>query len=317
VRSRSTPKEQSPPRAESPPRAADNSPPAKMVSFRSLMGALPLVLPLADAAALHPRQGAATRVSNARSIEGIAVRANGQILATNMNSGSLITVDASTGTQGAIAITGARGLAAIDEYAPDKFAVVGGKGIYSLDFSAGSTPTQKLVATITEANNLNGLTTFNNMTVLVGDAGAGKVFKVNLQSGAYEVALQDATMAPGSGIPFGIDGVRYKDGVVWYTNIFKNTFHRVPVDASAKATGPYETLWTNLMGDDMCFGPDGKLYLATNSRNSVVRVDPANAKTSTVVGQVSGSTSCDFGQTEATKNTVYVGGGQGIFSITI
>lgn len=282
------------------------------------MGSLPFLLPLADAAVISPRQGgAATRVANARSIENIAVRSNGQILATNMNSGSLVTVDASTGTQGTIALTGARGLSGIDEYAPDKFAIIGGKAIYTLDFSAGSTPTEKLVATLTEANNLNGLCTFNNMTVLVADAGAGKVYKLNVETGAYETALQDATMAPSGGIPFGIDGVTYKDGMVWYTNIFKNSFHRVPVDANVKATGAYETLWSNLMGDDMCWGPDGKLYIATNGRNSVVAVDPANPKTSTVVGQVQGSTSCDFGQTEATKNTLYVGAGQGIFSITI
>jgi hypothetical protein len=91
----------------------------------------------------------------------------------------------------------------------------------------------------------------------------------------------------------------------------------VPVDANAKPIGAYETLWTNLMGDDMCFGPNGKLYIATNSKNSVVAVDPAAAKTSTVVGSVTGSTSCDFGQTDATKNTMYVGAGQGIFAITI
>jgi len=289
-----------------------------MVSFRSLLGSLPLVFSVANAAAIEGRQGgAATRVSTARSIENLAVRANGQILATNMNSGSLITVDVATGTQGAIPITGARALSGIDEYAPDKFAVIGGKAIYTLDFSAGATPTQKLIGTITEANNLNGLCTFNNKTILVADAGKGAVYKMNVDSGAYELALQDATMAPSGGIPFGIDGIKYRDGVVWYTNIFRNSFHKVAVDANVKATGAYQTLWTNLMGDDMCFGPNGKLYIATNSKNSVVAVDPAAAGTPSVVGQVQGSTSCDFGQTDATKNTMYVGAGQGIYAITI
>ena len=38
-------------------------------------------------------------------------------------------------------------------------------------------------------------------------------------------------MAPSGGIPFGIDGIKVKDGVLWYTNIFKNSFHKVAIDA--------------------------------------------------------------------------------------
>ena len=281
-----------------------------------MLAALPLLAALAHGAVIAPRQTAA-QVVKLNSIENVAVRSNGQILATNMNAATLYAVDpvAKTSTT-ALTVTGASGLSGIGEYAPDIFAVIGGKGIYKVDFTA-SPPKSSLIRTITEANNLNGLAVFDNSSVLVADAGKGVVYKFDVNSGNYAVVLQDTTMAPSGGIPFGIDGVKYRDGVVWYTNIFKDSFHKVAVDpATAKPTGAYTTLWTNLMGDDLCFGPNGKIYVATNSKNSLVEVDPAVGKP-TSVGTVTGSTSCAFGRTEKDANVAYVGAGQGVFAVTV
>ncbi|KAK4108946.1 NHL repeat-containing protein [Canariomyces notabilis] len=282
---------------------------------------LPILASLAtcNGAAISPRQSA-TQVVRLSSIENVAVRANGQILATNMNSANLYSINPVAKTSStAIAVSGATGLSGIGEYAPDIFAVIGGKGIYKVDFSGGSTPKSSLIKTITEANNLNGLAVFDNSSVLVADAGKGVVYKLDVNTGSYAVVLQDPTMQPWGGIPFGIDGIKYRDGVVWYTNIFRNSFHKVAVDpVTAKATGAVQTLWTNLMGDDLCFGPNGKIYVATNGRNSLVEVDPAVASPRpTQVGSVTGSTSCAFGRGESDKNVAYVGAGQGVFAVTI
>jgi len=281
-----------------------------------MLALLPLLASLASGAVIAPRQSA-TQVVRLNSIENVAVRSNGQILATNMNAATLYAIDpvAKTSTT-ALTVSGASGLSGIGEYAPDVFAVLGGKGIYKVDFTV-TPPKSSLIKTITEANNLNGLATFDNSSVLVADAGKGVVYKFDVNTGAYAVVLQDATMAPSGGIPFGIDGIKYKDGVVWYTNIFKNSFHKVAVDpATAKPTGAYTTLWTNLMGDDLCFGPNGKIYVATNSKNSLVEVDPAVGKP-TSVGSVTGSTSCAFGRTAKDANVAYVGAGQGVFAVTV
>jgi streptogramin lyase len=281
-----------------------------------MLALLPFLAALANGAAITPRQGA-TQVVRLSSVENLAVRPNGQILATNMNSANLYSIDpvAKTSTT-ALSVSGASGLSGIGEYAPDTFAVIGGKGIYKVDFTT-TPPKSSLIKTITEANNLNGLAVFDNSSVLVADAGKGAVFKLDVNTGAYAIVLQDATMAPSGGIPFGIDGIKYRDGVVWYTNIFRNSFHKVSVDpATAKATSAYSTLWTNLMGDDLCFGPNGKIYVATNGRNSLVEVDPA-VGTPTSVGTITGSTSCAFGRAEGDKNVAYVGAGQGVFAVTI
>jgi len=289
-----------------------------MFQLQTLLGAS-LFASLASAApALSQRQSAATQVVRLTSIENVAVRPNGIILATNMNSNNLYAVDPVAKTSStAIQVTGASGLSGIGEYAPDLFAIIGGKGIYKVDFTV-TPPKSSLIKTITEAGNLNGLAVLNNSTVLVADAGKGSVYRFDVNTGVYSEAIKDATMAPSGGIPFGIDGIKVKDGVLWYTNIFKNSFHKVAIDATtAKATGTVTTLWTNLMGDDLCFGPNGKIYLATNGKNSLVEVDPAAATKSTSVATVSGSTSCAFGRGEKDKNVAYVGAGQGIFAVTI
>jgi len=269
-----------------------------------------------SAAAIERRQSAATQVVKLASTENLAVRPNGKILATNMNSPNLYSVDpvAKTSTT-AVVVTGATGLSGIGEVTPDVFAVIGGKGIYKVDFTSG-TAKASLIKTITEASNLNGLAVLNNDTVLVADAGKGNVYRFNTTSGAYSVAITDPTMAPSGSIPFGIDGIKYKDGVVWYTNIFKNSFHKIPVDATGKATGAVTTLWTNLMGDDLCFGPNGKIYVATNGGNSVVEVETMVGKPKSIA-TVTGSTSCGFGRTDKDTNVVYVGAGQGIYSVSV
>ncbi|KAL2139127.1 hypothetical protein VTI28DRAFT_5736 [Corynascus sepedonium] len=277
---------------------------------------LPLLAALVNGAAVLPRQNV-NQVVSLSQVENVAVRSNGEILATNMNSANLYAIDPVAKTsKTALAISGARGLSGIGEYAPDVFAVIGGKGVYSVDFSA-EPPTSSLIATLNEANNLNGLAVLSETAVLVADAGQGLVYRLDVTTGEYAVVLQDATMAPTGGIPFGIDGIKYRDGVVWYTNIFKNSFHRVTVDPeTAEATGAYETLWTNLMGDDLCFGPNGFIYVATNSGNSLVEVDP-EVGTPNSVGAVTGSTSCAFGRTEADANVAYVGAGQGVYAVTV
>lgn len=283
--------------------------------LRSLLRALPLV-GIVSASAINRRQGGATQVVQLPQLENIAVRPNGQILATNMNSPNLYSVDPATGTsETAVVVTGATGLSGVREVTPDVFAVIGGKSIYQVDFT-GEAPVATLVKEIAEAQNLNGLSSFDEDSVLVADAGGGNVYRFTMSTGDYSVVLEDATMAPSGAIPFGIDGVLHVDGVVWYTNIFKNSFHKVAVDETGQATGAYETLWTNLMGDDLCVGPNGFIYVATNGGNSVVEVDPA-AGTPNQVAQVMGSTACAFGRAEGDENTLYVSAGQGIFSVTV
>jgi sugar lactone lactonase YvrE len=102
----------------------------------------------------------------------------------------------------------------------------------------------------------------------------------------------------------GIDGLRYSNGTVYFTNISKNTLNKVSVDATGKSTGQITPIWSNTIADDLWVGPDGSAYVATSSNNKIQKVAP-DGKVSTVAS-VSGSTACVLGRTDADKNTLYV-----------
>lgn len=144
--------------------------------------------------------------------EGIAARSNGQLLVSFFDKGEAWLVDPPTKKANKVAtFTHCTCSAAIAEIAPDVFAVVAGKytysntpgswGVWKVDFTAGSTPTTTLIKTVPESGMWNGMTTFNNDTVLIGDALKGAVFKMNVNTGAYSIVIQDPTMAPSGGLP--------------------------------------------------------------------------------------------------------------------
>ena len=71
------------------------------------------------------------------------------------------------------------------------------------------------------------------------------------------------------------------------------------------------------MGDDLCFGPNGHVYVSTNSgKNSVVDYDPVAGKESTLV-TVAGATSCAFGRTDKDRDTIYIGGSGGVYELDV
>lgn len=243
------------------------------------------------------------------------MRSNGLLLATNMQSPNLYLIDPSAKTiKTGVVVTGASGLSGIREIAPDVFAVIGsGKAIYKVDFS-GSTPSSSLIKAIDGAGTLNGLAVLDNDTVLVGDAGKGQIWRFTISTGASAVAIADPTMKDAA---FGIDGLKYANGTVWYTNLLKDSFYKIAVDSTGKATGSPTTIWTNSMGDDLCFGPNGHVYVSTNSgKNSVVDYDPVAGKESTLV-TVAGATSCQFGRTDKDRDVIYIGGSAGVFTATV
>lgn len=299
-----------------------------MLQSTNLLGSLSLILSVstqrfAAAAFLNSRQAAPTEIVKLASLENIAARSNGQLLVTNMNSPNLYAVDPVAKTSStAVAVSGAAGLSGIGEIAPDVFVVIGGSpqgtAVHQVDFTSG-TSKATLIKKIPDAKNMNGLAVFNNDTVLLADAAKGNVIKLTVSSGDSSVAISDPTMAPSGPIPFGIDGMKYAGGTVWYTNIFKNSFHKIAVDTTSKPTGAASTLWSNLMGDDLCFGNNGKLYITTNSgANQVVEYDPAGSSSQpAVVAKLSAPTACAAGRTEKDKDVVYVTNGQGVYAFTV
>jgi sugar lactone lactonase YvrE len=254
------------------------------------------------------------KFSSPVSAEGIAVRSNGELIVSFFDGSAIYTVDPATKKATNIgSLTGVTCSAAITEVSPDIFAVVGGKysggrntagswAVWKLDFT-GATPKISQVKQVAESGMWNGITTLNNDTVLVADALKGSIFKVSISTGESSVVIQDATMAPPSGMPMGIDGVKLYNGTLYFTNIFKNSFYKVPIDAvTAKTTGTITPIWTNIQGDDMAMGPDGSLYVATSGKITKVGADGKPATFATVAG----ATAAAIGRGETDKNTLYV-----------
>ncbi|KAF9737836.1 hypothetical protein PMIN06_009009 [Paraphaeosphaeria minitans] len=289
---------------------------ATFTSFLSLIGVI-------SASPFTKRQSTVTQVykftGSPLRAEGIAVRSNGQILVTFFDKGEAWLVDPPTKKASKVAtFTDTTCSAAIAEVAPDVFAVVAGKysnsntpgswGVWKVDFSAGgATPTTTLVKKVPESGMWNGLSAFNNDTVLVGDASKGAVFKVNVNTGNYSIAIQDSTMAPASGMPMGIDGIRYANGNIYYTNIFAQKFYKMPIDAEGKKTGSATQIWGNQMADDMYVSPEGVAYVAASSGIQKVTAD---GKVSNVAS-IRSSTAVAIG---TDKTTLFVAGSDGVIS---
>lgn len=233
-----------------------------------------------------------------------------------MDAAQLYSIDpvTKTGTKLPVTFTGSTSCSGITELTPDVFAVVTGKysggkntagswAIWKVDFTSGA-PVASLVKTFADSTMFNGLTTLNNDTVLIGE-GKGSVIRLTISSGESSTAISDASMAPPSSapIPLGIDGLRYYNGTVYFTNIFKNTFSKVPVDGTGKATGAITTIWSNNLADDFTFAPDGSIYVAGSGK--VLKVAP-DGKTISTAFSISSPTSAAFGRTEKDKGTLYV-----------
>ncbi|KAF2257489.1 hypothetical protein CC78DRAFT_527741 [Lojkania enalia] len=273
---------------------------------------------LTSAAAIDKRQSATNvfTFSSPRSAEGIAARSNGQLLVSFFDKAELWTLDPATKKASKlVSFTDATCSAGITEIAPDVFAVVAGNyamaggnrpgswGIWKVDLTSG-TAKATLLKKVPESGMWNGLTTLNNDTILIGDATKGAIWKMNVNTGEYSIAVQDATMNPGTGIPMGIDGLRYSNGTVWFTNISRNTLIKFPVDETGKSSGQMTTVWSNTIADDLWVGPDGSAYIATSSNNKIQKVAP-DGRISTVAS-ISGSTAVVLGRTEADINTLYI-----------
>ncbi|CAJ2510823.1 Uu.00g064480.m01.CDS01 [Anthostomella pinea] len=280
-------------------------------------------------------------------VENLAVRSNGDLLVTRFDAPELWSINTSTKeATKVVAFDGDLQTSGITEIADDVFAVITGNfsmatgttvgswGVQKVDFTTGSnTPEVSTIKTMPEAEFLNGLTVLDEDTLLVGDMQRGLIYRLTISTGEYGIAVQDASMAPVADAPIaaGVDGLRYHDGFVYFTNIFGKTLNRIPLDTTDKATagvvgsvwglaeyslGAIENIWQGTSADDLTFGADGSMYVATNSDNGVVRITADGKRKE--IASVTGSTSCVFGRTEADRDVLYVAGSDGaITSIRI
>ncbi|EPS36349.1 hypothetical protein H072_10133 [Dactylellina haptotyla CBS 200.50] len=277
-------------------------------------------------------------------IESIAVRWNGDLLVTLVDRPELYLIDPQSRRPPILLYTfpHVTALLGIDEVGPDEFAVVAGNwsiptfsttpGSYSIWTATFKSPHSNAVrlrraAPIPEANFLNGVATLDPAAglILVGDAGAGLVYRVNVHTGAYTVVLQDdASMGtyPVGSTHSGINGVKVHDGYAYYTNTARGLFSRVRINTrTGTATGPYQILTSPGAMDDFAFAPkkerpghhsgeDWVVYSTGHANNILLKITP-DGQFSTVFGSpnstvLEGDTACAFGRTKRDSDVLYV-----------
>ena len=274
-------------------------------------------------------------------LENIAVRSNGQLLVTRIDQPELYQVDPFP-PHGAILVHNfteahALGLLGIAEIEQDVFAVIAGSwSDKTFNYTAGSysvwrvdlrsyysaSPKISKITDIPSALFLNGMTLLPGtpQTVLISDSAAGVVYRLNTMTSAYDIVLEDDTMKPAADAfaVLGINGVRYHDGYLYYTNSLKELFCRVAVNPSTgQALGRYEVLATGIIGDDFAIAVSGDgtitAYITGDPSNVLTRVEikPDDVEVKVVAGNknstvIAGDTAAAFGRTNKDKGILYV-----------
>ncbi|KAL7809502.1 Quino protein amine dehydrogenase beta chain-like protein [Trichoderma gracile] len=265
--------------------------------------------------------------ANGTMIENIAIRSNGNLLVTLTDKPELYEVNPFIPKTAKLVhrFPGYLGLLGITEVSPDVFTLNAGNFSLTTGPAPGSwavwqvafhkdQPKVSKVVDIPEALSLNGMTTLSSTpnTILAADSTAGVVYSVNTRTGSYKVVLDDETFKPAAGaeIPIGINGIRYLNHYVYYTNSFKPFFGRVRVNKTGYATGSYETIATDVVGDDFAVTPHAA-YIAGNPTNVVTEVNLSTGEGKVIAGNlnsslVAGDTSVAFGRTKKDKHVLYV-----------
>jgi hypothetical protein len=263
-------------------------------------------------------------------IENIAVRSNGDILVTLLTSPELYHISPSTKEavlvhkfDGFLALTG------IIEVKDDVFYIGAGNfhlqtftneqgsyKIYEVDmtgFSNTSDAKIKEVTHLTGAGLPNGFELLSREagTILIADSELGAVWKVNIKNGNVDkvIELDEMKPPPPPAMQMGINGLKVRDGYLYWSNTAKMLFCRIKIDGEGKATSAVEILETDTLIDDFCFDKHGNAWLTQHGLN-VLGVVKASGGVVTAAGSidkltVAGGTACQFGRTASDAAVLY------------
>lgn len=210
--------------------------------------------------------------------ENLAVRSDGSVLATRMDAPEIWAIDPVTQTGEALVIVpGVLSTSGIAELREDVFVFAAGNvsfvepvgvapgsmGVWKVDLSEGTEP--ELVAAFPDAGFLNGMATWDEERVLVGDSGASAVYLLDVETGEFEVALNGSEVA-------GVNGLRVHGGDVYAVSTTEPRLNRIPVDDDCRIAGEVEVLAEDLGLDDFDVGADGAIYAVSPSENVVLKI---------------------------------------------
>ncbi|KAJ4416811.1 hypothetical protein N0V82_006540 [Gnomoniopsis sp. IMI 355080] len=234
-------------------------------------------------------------------LENLAIRSNGEILTTRLDTPILYQVDHITGDAVEVATWNASqysGALGISEVTEDVFYVIlaaffdqatfvktsGVNSIFKVDmstFALGDDGSVERNATVThltdinEADFLNGMATLDDEHIYVSDVYSGVIYLVDVSNGDYQVAIND-TLAKFSvdgqaaSTNLGSNGLKVRDDYVYWTNTARGFLARIPVGTDGLPTGDSAIVATNLAkADDFQFRSTGEVFVAQNQQDTL------------------------------------------------
>ncbi|WYZ35714.1 hypothetical protein EsH8_X_000361 [Colletotrichum jinshuiense] len=212
--------------------------------------------------------------------ENLAVRSNGEIIATRMDAPELWLIDPRGRTgRNLVTIPGIRGIQGITEVNPNVFVVTAGNytvnpvvvspgsmGVYRVDLTQRK-PVVIRAAALPDSIFLNGVARWNDREVLVADTEASAVYRVNVATGATATVLSGPDFAT-------VNGLAVQGRNLYYTSTGNQTFFRVQLQQDATAAGPVQPIFSGRPMDDFALAEDGTAYISTMEQNLVIEVSP-------------------------------------------
>ncbi|CAH0022636.1 unnamed protein product [Clonostachys rhizophaga] len=211
--------------------------------------------------------------------ENSIIRSNGNLLVTTITSGILLDIDIQSESPSSrvVATFGDYGILGIDSVGEDTYAIAAGIPSSGLSpWSNGTSPEIETAASI-DADLPDGLATVPTQPdiVLVSDALAGTVIRVNVTSGESEITLKDDLLV---GNP-GVNGLKILDGYVYFVNTDTRYYGKFAITEDGQKSGDIQVISTDASSDDFAFDKYGIAYIGPQRNPSVVRVFPNGTAT--------------------------------------
>ncbi len=263
------------------------------------------------------------------SVENLAVRQNGKVLTTIIDHPELYQIDPFHGETAELISNSfgpVSGLFGIIETYRDIFYVAAGNfstttfasipGTYSVwkvDLTSHQipAPTSKIADFPGMLNGMALLSKEKDL-ILIADSVAGIVWRLNVCSGEALPIIKIPEMLPPPPPAFqlGVNGIKIRDGVLYFTNTGANTFYRLPIHANGTAAGNPSIVASGLdFVDDFQFNDRGDAFIALNFVGELVEVTPKGKKT-VLVGNTTltlpNPTAVQFGRTFADRQSLYI-----------
>ena len=271
------------------------------------------------------------------SVENLIPRTSGHILVTVSNEPKIFQIDPRANNTANVvhSFVDSISLFGIAETETDLFYVLAGNfsgsptevgtpgtwTLWQVDLRATDDPSRTDSAAISRAAGIEGATLLDGLAALTphlfvsGDPQEGVLYLIDVQSETSRAIMQDElfvgmnTSAAAGLAHIGINGLKFRDEALYFTNSAKQILGKISIDArTGDVTGPAIQVFnysTSL--DDFNFDTAGNFFLTWTTQGIAVRprcADPDSNHTR-LVTPLYGANSCAFGRDSQDANILY------------